>query len=226
MAGSLLAPELLAALQKTDFDGDINWTTMPLPFESGILVLPRGGYAHPLDGDCAFIVWDRCKAGAHAPGIPGLPVVYTTHMTFSLVALCPKEGVWYDSTLTARVRPTLKLRNLFYLRDGEEVPSIRCNTKWDETATAAGDKEFIDGIGVIAFGALLALAAKPELRTKARIIRTVPGKKGAASREFWSPNIIGKDYKLRGVSGTGGLHASPRMHWRRGHFRQQPVGPT
>ena len=30
-------------------------------------------------------------------------------------------------------------------------------------------------------------------------------------------------YKITGLS-LGGTHASPRMHWRRGHFRRQPIG--
>jgi hypothetical protein len=50
--------------------------------------------------------------------------------------------------------------------------------------------------------------------------------------ELWSPNWIGKDYVRRvhtgpGVSGGavgGGTHASPRTHWRRGHFSRRHVG--
>lgn len=40
---------------------------------------------------------------------------------------------------------------------------------------------------------------------------------------LWSPNWIGKNYKLGGASG-GKDHRSPRAHWRRGHWRIQPYG--
>ena len=55
-------------------------------------------------------------------------------------------------------------------------------------------------------------------------------------REFWSPNVIGAKYKFKrevptivdGKFVTGqratGTHASPRLHWRRGHYRNQAFG--
>jgi hypothetical protein len=43
---------------------------------------------------------------------------------------------------------------------------------------------------------------------------------------FWTPNWIGKDYQIKTERGSskGGTHSSPRTHWRRGHFREQPIG--
>lgn len=44
----------------------------------------------------------------------------------------------------------------------------------------------------------------------------------------WSPNWIGKEYSaVKQIQATGarsGNHASPRQHWRRGHFRRIVVG--
>lgn len=44
--------------------------------------------------------------------------------------------------------------------------------------------------------------------------------------ELWSPRWIGKHYARKQIIGgvPSGTHASPRMHWRRGHWRNQPVG--
>lgn len=61
--------------------------------------------------------------------------------------------------------------------------------------------------------------------------RTEPGqtaaKKTQHGTEFWYPNVIGRSYQIvRQVSGaTGESGISPRMHWRRGHWRKQPYGP-
>lgn len=110
------------------------------------------------------------------------------------------------------------------------------NLATDEDLTEA-DKPFLDGIGVIVFGTLLAMNARPELVEKARLLHRVPGKGDKPAREFWLPNIIGSKYKVKRevpkiVSGKfvveqreHGTHASPRLHWRRGHYRQQSFGP-
>jgi hypothetical protein len=51
-------------------------------------------------------------------------------------------------------------------------------------------------------------------------------KKNRRLQEVWSPNLIGRKYKVLhlGADGEVGTHASPRMHRRRGHFRKQGFG--
>ena len=50
-------------------------------------------------------------------------------------------------------------------------------------------------------------------------------RKTAKSRvAFWTPNIIRKNYTLKGENSATHAGVSPRMHWRRGHMRQQPYG--
>jgi hypothetical protein len=44
-------------------------------------------------------------------------------------------------------------------------------------------------------------------------------------REIWSPNLIGSQYRPTPAAESQGTHASPRIHWRRGHIRKQPHGP-
>lgn len=54
--------------------------------------------------------------------------------------------------------------------------------------------------------------------------RSASIKHGKLKDALWSPNFIGLGYQpVR--EPQGGSHASPRMHWRRGHTRQQPYGP-
>jgi len=44
--------------------------------------------------------------------------------------------------------------------------------------------------------------------------------------EWWRPRWVGQEYKRSVIIGgpPAGTHASPKMHWRRGHWRNQPVG--
>jgi hypothetical protein len=75
-----------------------------------------------------------------------------------------------------------------------------------------------------AVGVILAMTYRPDLLTREVIHHWQhrdPTKRGNVS--FWTPNIIGRDYQILGGHGNG-THASPRMHWRRGHFRNQACG--
>lgn len=73
------------------------------------------------------------------------------------------------------------------------------------------------------FGVLLCLRARPALLTPAVREKVVPARHDKPKREFWTPVYIGKGYYPKREASQGS-HASPRMHWRRGHFRNQAYG--
>lgn len=229
-----LAPDLLEAVMRTDFDDDINWRELQLPFETGLLMLPKGSLVHPDDGECAMIMWSRLRQGEHPPPCPGIPVSVLPHDAFVMLGLCPEKCMWYDSILTANVLSTLRIRNLFSLEPGQAAPNIQKSNFMDEDLNEA-DSAFAEKMGVILFGTILAMNARPLLVEHGRFLKRVG--KADKAREFWSPNIIGARYKFkrevpRIAAGKfvqdarqHGTHASPRMHWRRGHYRNQPYGP-
>jgi hypothetical protein len=231
-----ISPELLKAVQLTDFSGDIDWTTMKLPYEHGIFILPKGGYRHESDGEVSMIMWSRTEGGSeYLPPVMGIPKITVQNTAMATIALCPEAGIWYDACLSAEMRKTLQLRNLFYRGPGESAPSITKNVIGLDEDLTEKDSAFLDGIGVICFGTLMAMIARPELLEPAKMLRRIAAK-GSAPREFWSPNIVGMRYRMRHevpqirgdqfvfTKHEGGTHASPRMHWRRGHMRQQPYG--
>lgn len=218
-----IAPKLLQAVTQTDFQDDIDWVNLELPYEHGIFVLPRGAITHPIDGDVSFIVWSRVYPGEYKTPI-GITVTLS-QISFSIVAMCSGTGTWYDSTLNASFRPTLRLGNLFYRAEGQPMTSKRRDSIFDADLEE-GDSEFLEHMGRVVFGTIMAMNARPGLFTQGKCTARVPAKKNKPAREFWSPNVIGRDYQTKQahVGGTG-THASPRMHFRRGHFRAQPVGP-
>jgi hypothetical protein len=221
------APELLEAARHSTFADDIDWTTMQLPFETAVFVLPRFALMHPKDGECAFIVYGRIRKG-EIKVLPGFRGASSPSDRFGIVAMCPdgpNGPVWYDSVLNASHRTTLKLGNLFYTGPGEESPELPVSRMLDEALDKENDGEFLEELGTIVFGLLLAITARPELVTPARMVKRVGPVHGKDTKEFWEPNIIGRDYHVRRHLPKGGTHASPRLHWRRGHFRRQPCGP-
>lgn len=243
-----LAPDFLQAILRTDFDHDIDWTTLKLPYESGILVLPRGAMVHPTDGEVQYIYYTRDKAGIN-PGPLGLPPVEFADDGFSFVAMCAVEGdvIWFDAHFTKSHRATVRFHNLFYRAPGEPMPTFQLvekNLTWAsrqsevvpdavvveknltgwESDLATSEADFLERLGVILFGTLLAMNARPNLITREKFTHAVKDKRGVR-REWWSPNIIGEHYRSPKQSPGTGTHASPRLHWRRGHFRNQPFGP-
>lgn len=229
-----IAPDLLEAVLRTDFSDDIDWTELALPYEQGIFILPKGAFVHPTDGEVSMIIWARFQKGDYPlPPRLGRAVTEIRNQAMVLLALCPDNSIWYDSCLSAEHRKVLQLRNLFYRAPGEPSPKVRKSSFMDEDLSEK-DEPFLDNIGTIAFGTLLAMNARPELLERGKLLRKVA--KGEKVREFWSPNVIGSRYKLKRevpkvVGGKfvhatreGGTHASPRMHWRRGHFRNQAHG--
>jgi hypothetical protein len=237
-----ISPDMLKAIMLTKFDNDIDWVNMKLPFESAVFVLPTGGCTHPEDGDLACIMWNRAVGGTtYQPPVSGygLPPITVENTSLALVGLCTQTGVWYDACLSAKERPTLQLRNLFYRQPGEAMRPIEKSVPGlDEDLVAETDAPFIENLGVIVFGTLLAMQARPDLIDAARLDKVVQHK-GGERKEFWYPNIIGKRYKIRrevpsvksgqfqfkAGESKGGTHASPRAHWRCGHFRHQAYGP-
>jgi hypothetical protein len=84
---------------------------------------------------------------------------------------------------------------------------------------AATDGDLLERATRLVVNALLATTARPESIIQGS--RLCEGK--GNHRELWSPNYIGKMYQSRSEPASG-THASPRSHWRRGHFRNQPYG--
>lgn len=78
-------------------------------------------------------------------------------------------------------------------------------------------------------GLLLAMNAVPELITKERIERPARIKHNREVEALWQPNIIGENFRVvreypdrEPESESTGI--KKRMHWRKGHWRHQPVG--
>jgi hypothetical protein len=111
----------------------------------------------------------------------------------------------------------------------EQLSPDTLNACRDGFPTDAEDKQFNAKVQMFAIKLLLAMTARPHVIKLGALQRPEKrNRKGAIEQEaLWQPNCIGWDYKAQRVesSGAPGAHASPRMHWRRGHMRNQPFGP-
>lgn len=72
---------------------------------------------------------------------------------------------------------------------------------------------------------MLVMSSAPEWLTPAACTRPAKKKHGRVRDALWSPHFIGRDYRHPVGPPQGGTHASPRMHWRKGHWHTFRCGP-
>lgn len=217
-----VAPSLLNAIKQTEIMDEIDWSKMKLPYEHGVFILPKGGLVHPTDGETSMILYSRNYQGV-APLPKGFRSITIPETSFSVVSLIPDKAIWYDTNLTIAKRPTVKPSGIYF--EYSDLPSFK--EKSDQDYDLEGvDKPYIQNLGALTFGLLLALTVRPDLLVLGERTKIVLGKKGREPKEFWTPNIVGKNYVARTTKEVheAGTHASPRTHFRRGHFRNQAYG--
>jgi len=84
----------------------------------------------------------------------------------------------------------------------------------------------INRMTTLAFGLVLAMMARPELADPDQgVERSAKVRNGVTVQDaLWHPNFVGRNYKVHRSEPQGGSHLSPKMHWRRGHYRHQHHG--
>jgi hypothetical protein len=106
----------------------------------------------------------------------------------------------------------------------QDTPNKPLQTQFQHDTTEY-DKHFMARAAHLVFNTLQLMLAKPSLVSMGSLVKKVHKKR--SSKTFWTPNIIGKDYRLRRESQPlGGTHVSPRGHWVRGFWRDQACGPN
>lgn len=96
------------------------------------------------------------------------------------------------------------------------------------TLNEAIDQPLAEQLIKLLYNLVLIMTAQPRLVKNEVLLRKENTAKGICS--LWHPNFIGANYKHHRESNNkleltqSGTHASPRMHWRRGHFRNQHHG--
>lgn len=173
--------------------------------EMMLVLLPSGALRSPNSGEyvCLFFV------AYHYPG-GALPISTEHPIQISVSAIDSGGCVWVSGTGVDPGR-FVKARNELGADPVDEA-----------------EHAFLNGLTAIAVQCLLAREFLPEL------IGNPPGPGDGSDRKppspqakpgSLSPRWIGQGFKPeRSSTPRGGSHSSPRPHWRRGHWRSQPIG--
>lgn len=214
--------DLLKAFGKTKVPhlrlADLKW---PMPFM--LFVFNRSASFEAFGRHVPFIGICKCKAGhmyenAVPPFIHSQWIIQKTDTSAEEIVLIWVTDGGFDWGIKMPILPN-------------EYTSSQCPTEAleDFTYLADDDDAFCEKKKSIAFQCLLA-AAEPSMSQSLSVL--IAGQtmgcgstKKKLSPALFEPRWIGRNYRLPVVSGSGiGTHASPCIHWRRGHWRNQPHG--
>ena len=76
----------------------------------------------------------------------------------------------------------------------------------------------------ITFNLIMLMTERPDI-VECTESSSVVMKKGVVKGRVYNPKWIGRKYVLSKNDHKGGTHNSPILHWRRGHWKNQPWGP-
>jgi hypothetical protein len=226
-----LDPALAQAIMQTKPPLELDWYNMHFPHDAMALILPNNLITHETEGNIEFVAFSRTRAGEYFPNLsrqgPALELASGngafTYLCRSMVGYITHWVLPYDEY------PKINLTELDSIVHGYDA--LEFQSAWlNRVRTSPEDTRIAAIIANLIFGTLMLMLRKPELITRDSVIRSkIPPKKGEVRSEFWSPAVIGQNYRIRyerdkvdpGVKGT---HASPMPHWVRGFWKDQRYG--
>lgn len=202
-----LGEDFLKAIALSNFRETLDWQSMKLPYESGLFAIPRNTVKTSEGVDVAFIMYTRTKKGYYASSFVSADINVEKDKFSILIGL--SNGGWHIVHLSALYSKGIVL-------EGTEVGR-------EFTVDA---RQFNEHLTWLVFGTLLAMTARPELIEPESCVQQFLNKRKNEPHELWKPNIIGARYRSNTVKKGGGSNITKlvRMHWRRGHFRNQACG--
>lgn len=191
--------DLLDAVSKSDPLKGLNWLDADLPHEAGVFLLPGMASYFP-----NWLAWCRVQEGQsyQIPGTWGVMQPLVVPRSTFMVAAGSGATMDFEQFIISKPDGNFDGDMEVVIEDDDLTlrPSV-CVT--------------------LLLNLLLAISMRPELVERdGKRVRTI---KNGPAREEWTPNWIGRTYRVQRADGDG-THASPRLHWRRGHYRRQPCG--
>jgi hypothetical protein len=219
--------DMVEAIMQTVPPVELDWYNMRLPFPAMTFMVPRGSLVHPLEGDATFVSFSRMHLEDRVNNIArSYPKEWqSADGALTFFAHTDKGGHLIHWNMPYHNFPTVNLAKLDEMvMRYEDHPH---SSGWLYSPTMTHDDTLFGAkVAHFIFGALLLMDRKPELISRGSFLKNVGSGKDRV--QLWSPSILGEHYRIKREGaklGVGSSHASPRMHWVRGFWREQRHGP-
>lgn len=221
---------ILKACSLTNLPPELNWTEMQMPHPGLTFIFERGAIVHPEDKlDVPYLALARTRAGdklSHPYRGTPANIVGVGGMAMMTTQVSPTQIFHMDFTMSEQTSPLIRDVDRAAIMEYEV---INTDNKYLLDITPEG-KEFNKHLMLLGLKLILLMNSRPEQVSRGQLLRSIkPKRPGEAKVEYWSPNIIGRHYRNESEAeyeANPEAHGKVRMHWRRGHFTQQPYGPN
>lgn len=229
--------ELLEALARTDPPADMRIEEIEFPFPAFFLMFPEQFCQQYWHCKVHYVVVSRMPKGKilapkpEAKFYQGVNEAQEDYLTVYISAETQQSGfVNYYRTAPAvwNLAEVMQGDMAYYghwLQGPLELFGHKCTPE-----IVPEDQEIVNRIYSMVCKLGLFAMTSPEMVTGDVMTRPAKVKHGrTVRRELWDPKWIGKTFIVarppQPHTTPEGTHASPIMHWRRGHFRRQHFGP-
>lgn len=213
-----VAEDFVRAVAATELPHDFTLGDLHWPMPAMVIGIPVRFMAEYLGRETCYVLATEFEAGEHSCRF--FPASPTIVMPQAKVAFG-----WYacvDGKLESFV-------SSYWTQDRlDEIIGRYSYTDYTGASAAKvqDDQGCCDRLSALMLKLLVVLNTRLDLVEPGTRIRLAYSKNGKARSELWSPNLIGAKHRaLREKITPTGTHASPRLHWRRGHLRHQAHGP-
>ena len=212
-----VAEDFIRAVAATELPHDFTLADLHWPMPAMVIGFPLRFMRDYLGTETCYVYAAEFDAGDHGCRfLPATPVITMPQAKVTFGGYACVDGVLesFVSSYWKEDRVDEIIQKYSYTDyTGADGPKVQA------------DKERCERLSALMFKLLVVLNTRSNLVESARRVRRARTHKGKLRSELWSPNIIGAKYQvLRETTTPAGTHASPRLHWRRGHLRNQALG--
>lgn len=208
------------AVAATDLPSDFTLDDLHWPFPGMVVAFPVAFMREYLGREVCFVYAANLEAGEHPAPAPssGFPTVVIPRAKIGWLwhALGERGLESFVSSFFRgdRVNETISKYGYTDYSLGKDPDGV------------AAEQMATDRLSTLMLKLLVVLNTRPNLIERGSCIRPERRKHGRIKQhELWSPNLIGWRYQPARSGESTGTISGPRMHWRRGHVRNQPHGP-
>lgn len=207
--------ELFEAAKDSAFDFKVDLATVKLPFESFNFILPQKTY-YIGEEEIIYIDITRLNTQDGIKFIQSFDFPMNPEMVRRAKDADYIDAIQFNAMSTNGVKFSAEHHTVYDPTVALEPTDV---LSYSDVALPPNENDDVNKLPMLVFNLLFAMQARPELVESGR----KEGYNKKANSQIWTPNIIGRkfSYQRHSQEHQGG---SKRMHWRRGHFRNQPYG--
>lgn len=204
-------PEMLKSCLNTEPPAVVDWSSMNLPFETGIFIFPKNFLLFPDGTECGHLLWSRLEKGMYSFKFDQMKFDEKSFLTLT----SSYAGYNFHRLLNKPFEPEAPMELFDFIESKRE--------KGELLKLSGSEKDFELKLNNLLFNLLLVMTMRETLVKKGERV----GRHKKQQLEIWTPNIFGQNYRVQREYEAQNFNRSgikQKYHWRSGHWKTQHFG--